>query len=95
MTAATFRPPTPGGKGGPAQQAARLAADHVKECIDLAVEVMRKPTRQSMVQLAAIKLLLELAGELEPEPVRNDRPRMTAAEAAAELRRRIEAGESR
>ena len=52
----------------PTQHAAELAREHVPECIDTLLSVMRAPTRQSPPQVAAAKLLLEIAGQLKPEP---------------------------
>jgi hypothetical protein len=46
-------------------------------------------------QLRRLEMLAEHAEQLERQQKPAQRPRMTAAEAAAELRRRIEAGESR
>lgn len=63
---------TPGGKGGqppdPTQEAAQLARKHVKRAVEVVAEVLENADRQSPARLAAAKMILEMAGELQPAP---------------------------
>lgn len=86
-------PESHGGKRGPTQTAAKLAADHVPECVQTLVAVLRQPSRGSQAQLMAAKMLLELAGELEPEAPSGAPVRLVDARQAAEvLRNRLKEG---
>lgn len=75
------------------QKAAKLAAEHVVDAVEVIASILNAPGRNATAQLAAARLILELAAQLAPQPA-SDRPAgkiyaLDTAKAAAELARRL------
>jgi hypothetical protein len=86
--------PQPAGEGEDnTQKAAKLAAEHVVDAVEVIASILNAPGRNATAQLAAARLILELAAQLAPQPA-SDRPvgkiyALDTAKAAAELAKRL------